>query len=96
MLQIMKIPTLMPKRKDAPFKVVLWDTGSTNHYVRIGHAETMGFPSRKEMMRVCTIGGDIKTIDGILYQCQIIDRDGNVEEFIAHALVEVTRTLSNP
>ena len=69
---------------------------STNHYVRIGHTEKMGFPSRKETMRVCTIGGDVKTIDGILYQCQIIERGGNVEEFIAHSLEDVTGTLNNP
>ena len=47
-------------------------------------------------MGVCKIGGDIKTIDGILYQCQIIDRGSNVEEFIAHGLEEVTGTLNNP
>ena len=47
-------------------------------------------------MRVNIIGGDVKTIDGILYQCQIVDREGNMEEFVAHSLEEVTGTLSNP
>ena len=47
-------------------------------------------------MRVLTIGGDMKTIDGIIYRCQISYQDGNVEEFVAHGLDEVTGTLQNP
>ena len=66
LLQIMKIPCLKPSKYNPPYEVVLWDTGSTNHYVRNGHARKMGFPSRRETMRVLTIGGDVKTIDGII------------------------------
>ena len=47
-------------------------------------------------MRVYTIRGDIKVIDRILNQCQIVDQGGNVEEFVAHGLDEMTRTLQNP
>ena len=47
-------------------------------------------------MRVLTIGGDMKTIDGIIYRCQISDQDSNIEEFVAHGLDEVTGTLQNP
>ena len=47
-------------------------------------------------MRVCTIGGDVKVIDGIMYQCQIVDQGKNVEEFVAHGLDKVTGTLQNP
>ena len=47
-------------------------------------------------MRVLTIGGDMKTIDGIIYRCQISDQEGNIEEFVAHGLDKVTRVLSNP
>ena len=72
----MNIPTLKPDGINPPSEVVLWDTDSTNHYVRIGHAEKMGFPTRRENMRVCTIGGDIKVIDGILFQCQIVNGGG--------------------
>ena len=47
-------------------------------------------------MRVLTIGGDVKTINGIIYRCQISDQDGNVKEFVAHRLDEVTGTPQNP
>ena len=68
LLQIMKIPRLKPSMNDLPYEVVLWDTGSTNNYVRNDHARKMGFPSRRETMRVLTIGGNVKTINGI-YRC---------------------------
>ena len=71
----MKIPALMPGR-ESPYEVVLWDIGSTNHYICNGHTRRMGFSSRKETMRVLTIGGDVKTIDGIIYKCQIFDQKG--------------------
>ena len=47
-LQIMKIPALRPNGRDPPFEVELWDIGSTNHHVRMGHAEKMGFSCRRE------------------------------------------------
>ena len=47
-LQIMKIPTLRPDGRDLLFELVLWDTGSTNHYVRIGHAKKMDFQVGKK------------------------------------------------
>ena len=47
-------------------------------------------------MRVLTIGGDVKTIDGIIYRSQISNQDGNVQEFVAHRLDKVTGTLQNP
>ena len=73
LLQIMKIPRLTPSKYDLPYEVLLWDTGSTNHYVRNGHARKMGFPSRGETIRVLFIGRDVKTIDGIIYKCEISD-----------------------
>ena len=76
MHQIIKIPALKPDGTDPPFEVVYWDTGSTDYYVWIDHVEMMGFPSRKKTMRVCTVVGDVKTINGFLYQCQIVDRGG--------------------
>ena len=94
-LQIMKIPALKPER-ESPYKVVLWDRWSTNHYVHNSQARRMGFPSRRETMRVLTFGGDMKTIDRIIYRCQISDQEGNIEEFVAHGLDKVTRVLSNP
>lgn len=96
LLQIMKIPRLKQSKYNRPYDVVLWDTGSTNHYVRNGHATKMGFPSRRETIRVLTIGGDVKTIDGIIYRCQISDQNSNDKEFVAHGQDEVTGTLQNP
>ena len=39
---------------------------------------------------------EMQVIDGELYKCQIKDREGNVEEFVAHGLDEVTGPLKNP
>ena len=47
-------------------------------------------------MRVCTLGGDIRDIDGELYKCRIRDLDGNVHEFTAYGLDEVTGSLGRP
>ena len=47
-------------------------------------------------MRALTIGGYVKTIDNIIYKCQISDQDGNIEELVAHGLGEVTGSLQNP
>ena len=60
----MKILALRPNGRDPPFEVVLWDTGLTNHYVRIGHAEKMGFPKKREIQSQHH-WRDLKTIDGI-------------------------------
>ena len=47
-------------------------------------------------MRVLTIGGDMKTIDGIIYKYQIWDQDGKTKEFVARGLDKVIGTLQNP
>ena len=44
----------------------------------------MKFSSKREIMRVSTIRGDVNTIEGVMYQCQIADREGNIEEFAAY------------
>ena len=91
----MKIPRLKLSKYDLPYEVVLWDTVSTNHYVKNGHARKMVFPSRRETMRVLTIGGYVKKIDGITYRCQISDQNSNIEDFVAHRLDKVTGALHN-
>ena len=70
-------------------QVVIWDTGSTNHYVHNSHARRMGFPRRRETLRVLTIGEDVKTINWKIYKCQILDKEGFIYEFLAHELDEL-------
>ena len=43
-----------------------------------------GFQLQEE--EVITLGGDIKEIDGVIYDCKIRDLEGNVYEFSAHGL----------
>ena len=44
---------------------------------------------------MCTLGGDIKEIDGIIYECSIRDLSGNVYSFLAHGLEELTGSMNN-
>jgi len=91
LLQVMKIPTA-DKSKD--YEVVLWDTACSGLFVRKDHAKKMGFPCKQKLLRVCTLGGDIKEIDGSIFECEIIDRSGKSYKFMAHGLDEVTGSLN--
>ena len=90
MLQVMKIPSL---RGEADYETVLWDSASTGRFVRNSHAIAMNFPSKRRQLRVMTLGGEVKEIDGIIYQCEIKDQNGNVHKFEAHGLDQVTGML---
>ena len=91
LLQVMKIPSV---DKSVPFEVALWDTACTGLFVRTAHAKRMGFPCQERRLRVCTLGGDVKEIDGLIFQCEIVDRNGNRHSFTAHGLDEVTGSLN--
>ena len=93
-LLVMKIPSFKPA--SASYETVLWDPASSGIFVRNSHARLMNFPSRSERMTVCTLGGDVKEIDGVVYRCRIKDLDGREHEFLAHGLDEVTGRLSHP
>ena len=82
----MRIPCLRQSYKGYNFETVLFDTASSDNYVWKSHAKKMVFPSWKETMRVSTLGGAIKVIYGVVYQCQIKDLDGKKEEFFAQGL----------
>ena len=91
MLQVMKIPSL---DNSMEHETVLWDTACTGYFVRNDHAINMRFPRKKETLRVITLGGDIKEIEGLIYDCQIRDLRGNTHSFQAHGLDEVTGILN--
>ena len=91
LLQIMKIPSL---DQSSPYETILWDTACSGLFVRNEHAFNMKFPFKERRLRVCTLGGDIKEIDGKIFECQIRDIKGNVHKFSAHGLDEVTDSLS--
>ena len=91
LLQVMKIPSL---DKSADYETVLWDTACTGLFVRNEHARKMNFPCKERRLRVCTLGGVIKEIDGLIFECQITDLKGNVYEFLAHGLDQVTGALN--
>ena len=93
-LQVMKIPAMKPAT--AAYDTGLWDPACSGSFVRNAHAEAMNFPSMEEKMMVCTLGGDVKEIDGVVYQCKIRDLDGKVHEFVAHGLDNVTGSLGQP
>ena len=93
LLQVMKIPSL---DSFAQFESVLWDTACTGVFVRNSHARRMNFPSKRQRLRVSTLGGDIKEVDGVIYQCKIKDTKGKVHEFSAHGLDQVTGSLGEP
>ena len=93
-LQVMKIPAWKPAA--AAYDTVLWDPACSGSFVRNAHAEAMNFPSMAEKMMVCTLGGEVMEIDGVVYQCKIRDLDGKVHEFVAHGLDDVTGELGQP
>ena len=90
LLQIMKIPTLA---KNRVHEVVIWDTASSGIFVRNQHARDMKFPGYKKRLRVSTLGGEEKEIDGVEYLCKIIDLQKQVHVFEAYGLDEVTGCL---
>ena len=94
LLQVMKIPNA--KAASAPYELVLWDQACTGIFVRNEHARLMGFPCRREKLLVCTLGGDVKEIDGFIYNCHIKDIDGKTHSFVAHGMDEVTGKLGQP
>ena len=93
-LQVMKIPAGKPAA--AAYDTVLWDPACSGSFVRNAHAKEMNFPSMSEKMTVCTLGGEVMEIDGVVYQCKIRDLDGKVHEFVAHGLDDVTGELGQP
>ena len=90
MLQVMKIPSL---DNSSEYESVLWDSACSGLFVRDEHARKMGFACQQKRLRVITLGGDVKEIDGVLYQCEIKDLDGNRYQFLAHGLEQVTGFL---
>ena len=91
LLQVMKIPSFDGSLEH---ETALWDSACTGMFVRNEHAENMGFSCKKKRLRVITLGGDLKEIDGVIYDCKIRDLEGNVYEFSAHGLDNVTGNLS--
>ena len=65
----MNIP---PLRKGGRNKVVLWDMATECNYVRIAHAEKMGFSYKMERLVIQTVGGEVP--EGIcpVYTCKIM------------------------
>ena len=55
----------------------------------------MGFPYQERRLKVVTLGGHIREIDGVIYQCKIKDQSGKVYEFHAHGLDRVTGDLGH-
>jgi hypothetical protein len=72
------------------------NTVFTRIFVRNEHARKMKFPFKHHKMMVCTLGGDQKEIDGMVYRCRIKDLDGKVHEFQAHGMDQVTGDLGHP
>ena len=62
----MKIPRL---DGGSEYESLLWDTACSSMFMRTGHAETMNFPYVEKKLRVKTLGGDKKEIEGKLYDC---------------------------
>ena len=93
LLQVMKIRSLDPQLEH---ETVLWDSACSGFFVRHGHAKHMNFPFEEKRLRVITLGGNVTEIDGVVYQCKIVDQKGKVHEFLAHGLDEVTGALCNP
>ena len=91
LLQVMRIPSI---DEDIESETVLWNTACTGLFVRNAHAHRMGFPSKKKRLRVQTLGGDVKEIDAVIFDCRVKDLQGNEYEFQAHGLDSVTGMLS--
>ena len=68
LLQVMKIPSIVGSKSH---DTALWDSASTGILVRNAHAIEMGFPCQKKRLRVIVLGGDVKEIDCLLYQCRV-------------------------
>ena len=48
----------------------MWDLGPTDNYVKIAHAEYMGFPKRPAKKKsVIILGGEEKIMEGYIYDC---------------------------
>ena len=90
MLQVMKIPSL---RGDSDYETALWDSACSGVFVRNDHARRQGFPCRQKRLRVVTLGGDVKEIEGQIFQCEIRDQFGDIHQFQAHGLDQITRAL---
>ena len=88
----MKIPSLNP---DKSHEMVLWDSACTDIFVRHGHARDMKFPYQEKRLKVTTLGGHIREIDGVVYDCTIKDQKGKTHRFKAHGLDKVTGDLGN-
>ena len=93
LLQIMRIPSISPNKA---FETVLWDSACSAIFVRHDHAKEMGFPFKNKRLRVSMLGGHLKEIDGVIYQCKVRDQNGKVYEFEAHGLDEVTGEMGRP
>jgi len=90
LLQVMKIPSV---DSSAPYETTLWDTACSGLFVRNAHAREKGFTSRHKRLKVVTLGGEIKEMDTVIFDCKIKDLRGNFYEFQAHGLDEVTGAL---
>ena len=64
----MKIPWL---DRGIGYESVLWDTTCSGIFVRTEHTERMNFPSKEKRLRVSTLGGAKKEIDGRRKNIQI-------------------------
>ena len=92
LLQVMKIPRLDEKNG---CESVLWDTACSGMFVRTEHAKRMNFPFQERKLRMQTLGGEEKDIEGQVYECQIRDLEGKVYQFKAHGLDRVTGSLGD-
>ena len=92
LLQVMRIPSVYP---DQTHETVLWDSACTDIFVRHDHARQMKFSYKEKRLRVSTLGGHVREIDGVIYDCRIKDQHGRIYEFKAHGLDEVTGDLGN-
>ena len=93
LLQLMKIPSI---DENKAYETVLWDSACSSIFVRHGHAKDMNFPYKEKRLRVEMLGGIVKEIDGIIYECQVKDQSGRIHKFMAHGLDEVTGSIGKP
>ena len=90
LLQVMKIPSI---DQTLSHETVLWDSACTGIFVRQEHAQRMNFPFKEKRLTVATLGGHVRDIDGVIYDCKIRDQKGKEYEFQAHGLPEITGEL---
>ena len=93
LLQVMRIPGINSSQLT---ETVLWDSACTGMFVRNEHARKMNFDCQEKRLRVTMLGGQVQEIDGKIYHCKIKDKWGNIHEFNAHGLDEVTGNLGDP